>query len=77
MHIEYKTLGVSELRDLARTKSQHDFRSGAKAIKGLDRIWDDMLRILYEISKIFWFVVVFLNELYLEAQKELDKVLGH
>ena len=76
MHIEYKTLGVSELRDLARTKSQHDFRSGAKAIKGLDRIWDDMLRIPYEISKIFGFVVVF-NELYLEAQKELDKVLGH
>ena len=76
MHIEYKTLGVSELRDLARTKSQHDFRSGAKAIKGLDRIWDDMLRISYEISKIFGFVVVF-NELYLEAQKELDKVLGH
>ena len=76
MHIKYKILGVSELRDLARTKSQHDFRSGAKAIKGLDRIWDDMLRIPYEISKIFGFVVVF-NELYLEAQKELDKVLGH
>ena len=48
----------------------------ARPVKGADRILEDLLENLYDFTIFFGFTVVF-NKLYLEAQKELDKVLGH
>ena len=79
MNITYtngEVLIPSKTRDLAHTNFVTSIRIVLKGFNGVTWIQRNIVGIPYEFPDFFGFVSVF-EELYLEAQRELDNKLGY